>query len=202
VVYIGTVPSAPVSTYKNGKLSVGFGDGLGVDLADGMTYPGGAQAIPRKTLVSGEKAWLAGTKLQKDKILLILITEPYDDGRYIGAIKIQFPKGNFPTLDQIDHMISEVATIDPPAPPAPATPPPPSVAAAPAPPPMADIPPPPPPTDEPPPAPKTISLGQTKADVVAAFGQPQKIVRIGAKEIDYYPDMKITFVAGKVSDVQ
>jgi hypothetical protein len=38
--------------------------------------------------------------------------------------------------------------------------------------------------------------------VIASLGQPQKIVQLGAKEIDYYPDMKVTFLNGKVSDVQ
>ncbi|HZD48260.1 MAG TPA: hypothetical protein VE178_05880, partial [Silvibacterium sp.] len=64
------------------------------------------------------------------------------------------------------------------------------------------IPPPPPPSDSPPPAPKKIALGQTKDQVVAIFGQPQKVASLGQKEIDYYPDMKVTFVNGKVTDVQ
>src|ERR1035441_702805 len=49
--------------------------------------------------------------------------------------------------------------------------------------------PPPPPRDAPPPAPKTIKLGQPKDQVVAIFGQPTKVAKLGAKEIDYYPDM-------------
>jgi len=62
-----------------------------------------------------------------------------------------------------------------------------------------DIAPPPPPADTPPP---TIALGQKKDDVIAAFGQPAKIVRLGAKEIYYYKDMKVTFTNGKVSNVE
>lgn len=50
--------------------------------------------------------------------------------------------------------------------------------------------------------PPTIQLGQTPDDVTAALGQPQKIVNLGAKQIYYYKDMKITFVKGKVTDVQ
>jgi hypothetical protein len=38
--------------------------------------------------------------------------------------------------------------------------------------------------------------------VVANFGQPGKIAKIGPKEIYYYPDLKVTFVNGKVTDVQ
>jgi hypothetical protein len=67
---------------------------------------------------------------------------------------------------------------------------------------MAPIAAPPPPVDTPPPAPKTIALHQTKDEVVAIMGQPTKIVKLGTKEIDYYADMKVTFVGGKVADVQ
>jgi hypothetical protein len=38
--------------------------------------------------------------------------------------------------------------------------------------------------------------------VIAAFGQPDKIVNLGAKKLYIYKDMKVTFVGGKVSDVQ
>jgi hypothetical protein len=62
--------------------------------------------------------------------------------------------------------------------------------------------PPPPPADQPPPPPKTISKGDTKDYVVAAFGQPERMVKLGAKEIYYYKDLKVTFVNGKVTDVQ
>ena len=67
---------------------------------------------------------------------------------------------------------------------------------------MTPIPPPQPPSDTPPPPPKKIALGQTKDQVVATFGQPQKVVELGTKEIYIYSDMKVTFVSGKVTDVQ
>jgi hypothetical protein len=55
----------------------------------------------------------------------------------------------------------------------------------------------------PPPAqPQTIQLGQTTDQVVAAIGQPDKIVNLGAKQIYVYKDIKVTFLKGKVSDVQ
>ena len=37
---------------------------------------------------------------------------------------------------------------------------------------------------------------------VAILGQPQKVVDLGSKKIYVYRDMKITFNAGKVADVQ
>jgi hypothetical protein len=45
-------------------------------------------------------------------------------------------------------------------------------------------------------------LGQTIDEVVAVFGQPEKIVNLGSKQIYVYKDLKVTFVKGKVSDVQ
>ncbi len=67
---------------------------------------------------------------------------------------------------------------------------------------LAPIVPPPPPTDVAPPPPKTISLGQTRDEVVAILGQPQKVVKLAAKEMLYYPDMKVILVNEKVTDVQ
>ena len=62
-----------------------------------------------------------------------------------------------------------------------------------------------PPIDAPPPPPadpKTIGLGQTTQQVVASWGQPDKIVKLATKQIYYYKDLKVVFVNNKVSDVQ
>ena len=59
--------------------------------------------------------------------------------------------------------------------------------------------PPAPPTDQPP---ATIEVGQTVDQVVAILGQPQKIVKLAAKQIYIFKDLKVTFDKGKVSDVQ
>jgi hypothetical protein len=50
--------------------------------------------------------------------------------------------------------------------------------------------------------PKTVELGQTTTQVEAAFGKPEKIIKLGAKVIYVYKDVKVTFTDGKVSDVQ
>ncbi len=68
-----------------------------------------------------------------------------------------------------------------------------------APPALATIAPPPPPPDQPPPS---VSLGQSKEEVVAAFGSPTRIANLGTKQILYYADFKVTLVDGKVTDVQ
>jgi hypothetical protein len=51
-------------------------------------------------------------------------------------------------------------------------------------------------------APVQISLGQTIDAVVSSLGAPTRIIDLGAKKIYAYPDMKITFTNGRVSDVQ
>ena len=49
---------------------------------------------------------------------------------------------------------------------------------------------------------KTISLGQSTAEVEGVLGKPEKIVNLGSKVTYIYKDMKVVFVDGKVADVQ
>ncbi len=207
LVYSVTVPSAPISVYKNGKLSQGFGDMLKVDMVDGLGRDGGSSSIPKKTLVTGEKFWVSSIELGKDAIYVQITTDPYDNGRYFGMLKFLVPKGTIPSPDDAVKAVSEVLQVQaadnqpapdqgaqngqggqmapPPAPgPAPAK--------------YADVEAPPPL----PPPPPTISLGQTKAQVNAAFGDPVRKAVIGPKEIFFYKDMKVTFTNGKVSNIQ
>lgn len=53
-----------------------------------------------------------------------------------------------------------------------------------------------------PPEPQQIEKGQTPDQVKAALGSPDKIVNLGSKQIYVYKDLKVTFLNGKVSDVQ
>jgi len=55
---------------------------------------------------------------------------------------------------------------------------------------------------DPPKETQTIDKGQTEDQVVGILGKPDKIVNLGAKKLYIYKDMKITFIGGKVSDVQ
>jgi hypothetical protein len=50
--------------------------------------------------------------------------------------------------------------------------------------------------------PPTVALGQTLDQVTATLGAPKQIVDLGSKKIYKYPDMKVIFTDGKVSDVQ
>ena len=205
VMYSLSNPAPPQSTYKKGKISHGLGGRsfLG-DLTNTMSNPN-QPAIQQRVFVSGEKFWVTGVNVERDGVVFRMYSDAYQDVRYWGDLKFPFPKGSFPPADELMTTIAEVLAVQPgedaasdaqpppaapPAPPAPATP----VEASPPP-----IPPPPPPPPDV--APKTISLGQTKDEVVATFGQPQKVVKLGAKELYYYPDMKVTLVNGKVSDV-
>jgi hypothetical protein len=161
-----------------------------------------------RTFVAGEKFFLIGYEVRDDGAVLEFLSDPYNDLRYRVFVKYPFPKGTIPAPDVVMAQIAETIKAEPSdgqgggqqggaqagaAAPAPAAPPPA---------PMAAIPPPPPPPDAPAAGPPSISVGQTKDQVVAMFGAPTKVVNLGTKEIDVYPDMKVTFVKGKVTDVQ
>ena len=47
-----------------------------------------------------------------------------------------------------------------------------------------------------------IAAGQTIPQVVAVLGYPKSVVDLGVKKIYVYNDMKITFIAGRLSDVR
>jgi len=50
--------------------------------------------------------------------------------------------------------------------------------------------------------PQSIEQGMTPDQVAAALGKPEKIVTIGTKQLYVYKDIKVTFLNGKVSDVE
>jgi uncharacterized membrane protein YgcG len=56
--------------------------------------------------------------------------------------------------------------------------------------------------NQPPPEPAQIEKGMTPDQVKNAIGVPDKIINLGSKEIYVYKDIKVTFLNGKVSDVQ
>lgn len=51
-------------------------------------------------------------------------------------------------------------------------------------------------------APPTVTLGQSFNQVESVLGAPQRVARLGAKVVYYYSGMKVTFLNGKVSNVQ
>jgi hypothetical protein len=148
-------------------------------------------------------------------------TDAISDVRYKGSLTIPFPNG-VPSPDDALKLVQEAVTVAPseeakgdakqapsqggqqqaPAGAA-AQPAAPANASEAAPPPIE--PPPPPPADESAAAassPPTVALGQTPDEVVAALGQPLRKAKLGTKEIYFYKDLKVSFVNGKVKDIQ
>jgi hypothetical protein len=213
-----------LSIYKDGKLTANLAGKLNNFSTRMARMPGSTAPAPTtRTFVPGEKMWVTKIECKDDGVFFELFTDAYAEVRYKAALKFAFDKkGAMPSADQMSKTVGEVFKVQPAedqkeapteapqqqAAPAPAprgramaqpvrqpAPPPPAEAA-----PLAPIPPPPPPADDAPP--KTISLGQTPDQVIGNFGQPEKKVKLGTKEIYYYKDIKVTFVNGKVSDVQ
>jgi hypothetical protein len=202
-----------------------FIPGLGGAAAGVASQADSSSGAAPRTYVKGEKMWVTKVEVKvEDKqpvVVFELFTDAVNDVRYKGSLKFPYAKGS--TDDQVDKLVAEVFQVQPQegddkqaapagkggapaaaggqaAPPpiaAPAAPPEAAPAAA-----LPDIPPPPPPTDQPAAPPATVSLGQTPDQVIAALGQPQKIVKLAKKETYYYKDLKVIFTAGKVSDVQ
>lgn len=217
------------STYKDGKINANFAGKFNNGLTRLGRLPGAApaQGPQTRTFVPGEKMWITKIECKDDGLLVDVFTDAYADVRYRAALKFPFDKhGSMPMADQMSATVAEVFKVQPQeestggdqqqqqqqqAPPAAAArgqrqqaaPPPveaPPPVAQPA---LAPIAPPPPPVDAPAAPPKELKIGQSKDDVIANFGQPEKVVKLGAKEIYYYKDLgKVTFVNGKVTDVQ
>ena len=216
---------APVSgtnlyqnTYKNGKITQ---NAIGKAIKAGGIWnhlPGASQqnTPDTRTFVAGEKIWVTSIDVKGDGVFFSLFTDAISDVRYKASLKFPFPKGSVPPVDQVDKLVAEVFKVQPaddaktdskqqaPAegqPAAPANAPQAQPAAAPQQ--ATEAPPPPIAPPAPPPAdPKTIALKQTTDEVVANIGQPEKIIKLGTKQIYVYKDMKVTFVNGKVTDVQ
>ena len=215
--YSNTYANGVLSANNNNRLKQGTKDFFKgkFSLTGGGTATDAANnACTSRKFVAGEKFWVTDITLQKDGILVSTLSDPYNDVRYYGEIKFPFAKGApVPSADVVEKTVNEVLTVQPSddkadskadAKPAPAekgkgaaAAAEPAATAA-----LAPIAPPPPPPDQPAAPPKTISKGQTKDVVIATWGQPSKVIQLGTKEILVYPDMKVTFVSGKVSDVQ
>jgi hypothetical protein len=176
----------PTNTYKNGAISMGFGANMAWTMALSSANQQPAN-IPQRKFVSGEKFWVAEYLVKDDGVYFLFYSDPLDNIRYFGQLKFPVSKGAFPPADNMMKTIAEVVSVDSAtqeSAPADNAAPSPQAASGPA------------------SAPKTIALGQTKDEVVAILGQPQKMVNLGAKEMYYYPDMKVIFTNGKVTDVQ
>jgi len=211
------------NTYKEGKLNQSGSCKVNETFRKipgfGRAIPGQDKTIATRAFVTGEKFWLTKIDVHdngKDKgVMFDFYTDAIKDVRYRGTLFVQF-KGGLPTPEDALKVVQEVITVAPSeeakddkggkdgqqqqqqqaaapeAPPAQEAAPPPVEA----PPPAIEAPPP------PPAEPATVALGQTPDEVVAALGQPTKKAKVGTKEIYFYKDLKVTFVNGKVKDIQ
>lgn len=208
------------NTYKEGRITqTGIGGKLNAFARKANKLS--QSAAESRTFVAGEKMWVTKIDPREDGVYFELFTDAFSDVRYKALLKFQYIKGPIPPADQVAKMVREVFKIQPaedakddgqkapaggqqapaagaqaaperaPAPIA-APPPPPADAA-------------PPPIEAPPPPPqepKTITLGLTIDQVVGILGQPLRIANLGKKQIYTYKDLKVTFVDGKVTDIQ
>jgi hypothetical protein len=204
-----TAAVAPaLNIYKDGTLK--SGGWREIEVIAHLDESGLTNQTLRKYFEAGEKFFITGADVEPDGVTLTLYSDPYDNVRYYGQLKIPFPKHVIPSPDEVLQQIHEVLTIDTSSPPAPA------VAAAPAPAPAATAPPAPPaaaaqssvvkplPLPPPPPAqPKTVAIGQSEDQVVATLGEPATVIdKKAAGKIFIYKDLKVIFKAGKVADIE
>ena len=178
----GGVSYAATSTYKDGAVS------HSIEPSDApKAMPNGLRYVqprancgraPSRTAMSGDKYWItkAYVDMGNDRIVFRLYSDSYDDVRYWGELQVLFPKGSIPTPDQLLNTISEVLTVQSD-----------DAAAA---------------QPQPAPQPKTVLKGDSIDQVVATLGKPEKILQVDTKQIYVYKEVKITFLDGKVSDIQ
>lgn len=171
--------------YKNGSINQG-GFLSVLNKLGNASMGGGNDANTIRKFVAGEKFWVTRIQVDNDGVTFTFLSDPFQDVRYKSTLKFPYGKGQVPAADQLLATVSEVIKVDGDTGGASQTPEQQAAADAPA---AA-------------PATKTIALGQTKDQVVQAFGPPTKVVQLGAKEIDYYTDMKVTFTNNKVTNVE
>lgn len=194
------------NVYRDGKLSQNAGCKANAMLGKFAAFGHGAdKAAATRTFVSGEKFWVTKIDVKdagKDSaVVMEFFSDAINDTRFRSSLTIGFKDGVLPTPEETLKLVREVVTPQeddkaanqPPQPSAPA---PAEVA------PPAAIAPPPPPPDAPAAEPPTVALGQTPDQVEAILGAPLHKAKIGTKEIYSYKDLKVTFVNGKVKDIQ
>ena len=211
------------NTYEDGQVKAGHS-------FRNMSAIGGIAGMSTRALAVGEKVYLLRMDVKDKEIAFDVETCGTCDPAaadpthkpFKANISFHFRKGFMAVtnLKQIEDVIGGLLAFDngeaaaapqQSAPPASANAPPPQAAppvqeaAPPATPPpaFAPIAPPAPPTDQPQAPPATVGLGQTPEQVTAALGQPSTVLKPGKTKMIYvYKDLKVTFVNGKVSDIQ
>jgi hypothetical protein len=133
-------------------------------------------------------------------LVLKFVSDPLPDSRFSGTLRFPWAKGTQHTPEEMASQVAEVIGVEPPQDQNEGRAPAGASSGQQGPPPIL---PPAPPTDQPPAAaPSTVGLGQSKAQVVAALGQPTRVVNSGGKQILYFQGLTVTLVNDKVTDVQ
>jgi hypothetical protein len=181
-----------VTTYKRGKLSRGFGSTLGELATESGTFPVNERVYLIKIDVDSKKSTIT-LHIESCGTCDPAAPDPYHLPQR-GAVKFDFEKGAFDSINlgTVQGTIAAVfgnAVSAPPEPPVVT-----SLAAQPDP----GV----QPQAEPPAPPAKIEMGQSPDQVRSIFGPPADVISLGSKQIYLYPNLKITFVDGKVSDVQ
>ena len=192
-----------MNTYKDGKISPTKACGVGEKIRrlPGFGHvPGGGSAPATRNFVSGEKFWVTKIDVRDHGIVFDFFTDATPAGdqgvRYKAALTIPFG-ALMPTPDEALKEVADVITVAPAedndargdkqgAPSASPVP----IAAKPA------------PTEPPPPPPTEVSVGLAPEQVVAILGEPSRKAKVGTKDIYFYRDIKVTFINGKVTDIQ
>ena len=160
-----------------------------------------------RPFVNGERLYVTQITVQRsdDSIVFDLISDAYpNEGRYRGSLAFQYPSGTLGSanLARVQPTIAEVFAIEP-SPDQPAAPQTSQIQTdAPLPPDTPPPPPPPPLTPDTPPAGINFQPGATIAEVTARLGQPIRVTSFAAKQIYQYKDLKVTFVDGRMTDIQ
>jgi hypothetical protein len=201
LMYATTTQAPPQNTYSNGRLSSGaFGVHEKMQGFGSMIGHPPPKTITTRYYVTGEKFWVTRIDTLADGVVFTLFTDAVSDVRYYCTLKFVYPHGATPSTDQVLSMVGEVLKVQ-------------QDDSAPA--------------DnkgeqqaaaggqdqgqqqqaaqqdaQPTQPPPTIQLGQTEDEVVGMIGQPEKKIALGTKEIFVYKDIKVTFIGGKVADVQ
>jgi hypothetical protein len=176
------------NVYKDGKISR--------SLASKVHIPNSGSRAFR----AGEKLWATRIDVTDSGVVFELLTMRYPDGnaRYRALLTFPFAKGAMPSADRVADTIGEVLKVRPGTAAK-------SVAPAASEPAATENPLPPiaipPPVTEDAPS-KPIGLGSTVDQVVAAYGKPLEIAKAGNGEIYSYKNLKVTFVDGKVTDIE
>ena len=205
LMYATTTGAPPQNTYKDGKLSSGaFGVHEKAQSFGSFIGHPPPKSVTTRYYVTGEKFWVTRIDTLADGAVFTLFTDAVNDVRYYCTLKFIYPHGATPSADQVLSTVGEVLKVqqDDSAPadnkggeqqaaaagqdqgqqqgaqPDAGQ----AQAAA-----------------QPPP---TIQMGQTEDEVVGMIGQPEKKIVLGSKEIFVYKDIKVTFIGGKVADVQ